>query len=77
MIEKIKEILARYAEVGIDKINDESRLVGDLGLDSMDLVDLVIDLEDEFGVEINDRDLWNIQTFSDIKTYLSERTQKE
>ncbi|EGD47026.1 phosphopantetheine-binding protein [Ruminiclostridium papyrosolvens DSM 2782] len=77
MIEKIKEILARYAEVGIDKINDESRLVGDLGLDSMDLVDLVIDLEDEFGVEINDRDLWNIQTFSDIKTYLSERTQKD
>ncbi len=77
MIEKIKEILARYAEVGIDKIKDESRLVGDLGLDSMDLVDLVIDLEDEFGVEINDRDLWNIQTFSDIKTYLSERTQKD
>lgn len=77
MIEKIKEILARYAEVGIDKINDESRLVGDLGLDSMDLVDLVIDLEDEFRVEINDRDLWNIQTFSDIKTYLSERTQKD
>ena len=77
MIEKIKEILARYAEVGIDKINDESRLVGDLGLDSMDLVDLVIDLEDEFGVEINDRDLWNIQTFGDIKIYLSDRTQKD
>ncbi|AEY67419.1 acyl carrier protein [Clostridium sp. BNL1100] len=77
MIEKIKEILAKYAEVGIDKINDESRLVGDLGLDSMDLVDLVIDLEDEFGVEINDRDLWNIQTFGDIKIYLSDRTQKD
>lgn len=76
MDDKIREILSRYSEVRSDEIKDESRIIGDLGLDSMDLVDLVIDLEDTFSVEVSDRDLWNIQTFGDMKKYIALRVQQ-
>ncbi|MGH4117870.1 acyl carrier protein [Clostridium sp.] len=74
MNEKLKEIVAGYAEVSINTINGDSRLIGDLGLGSMDFIDLVVDLEETFDVEINDKELWSIQTFGDLETYITNHT---
>ena len=66
MFEKVKAIIAN--ELGIDegKITMDSRLAEDLGADSLDAVELIMALEDEFGVEVNDDDAQGIKTVGDI-----------
>ena len=66
MFEKVQAIIAE--ELGIDKetITMESRLAEDLGADSLDAVELVMALEDEFGVEVDDEAATKIKKVSDI-----------
>ena len=57
-----------------ETITLESSLVDDLGADSLDVVDLVMTLEDEFDMEIPDEDIENVRTVGDIVKYLEEHT---
>ncbi len=72
-IEKIKELLASQLNISIDKIKDDSKLVEDLGADSLDMVEMLMTLEDEFGVSIPDEDALNLKTVSDIAKYISKK----
>ena len=60
--EKIKEIIAEKLEIGIDQITDEAKFIDDLGADSLDVVELIMTLEDEFEIEITDEDAEKIVT---------------
>lgn len=66
MIEKIKGMLSDYTEVSVDKIKPEMDLINDLDLNSLDLVNLIVTFEDEFGVEISDRAIKDLKTVGDI-----------
>jgi acyl carrier protein len=73
MFEKVKEIIARQLDVDVENIQMESKLVDDLKADSLDVVELIMDLEQEFDLEIPDEALPKINTVGDIVSYIEER----
>lgn len=73
MLEKIKEIVADQLGIDEDDIKLESNFKEDLEADSLDLFELVMALEEEYGVEIPSEDLEKIATVSDIIDYLKNK----
>ena len=65
IFEKISRIIAENADINPEIISPETT-INELGLDSIDLVDLVMEIEDSFGVSIPDEEFENIRTVSDI-----------
>ncbi len=72
VFDKVKKILCEQFEVEADKITEETSLIDDLGADSLDLVDLVMSFEDEFGVEMPDEDIESIKTVGDVVKFIEE-----
>ena len=66
---KIRDILADNFEVDKEKITDETNFTSDLDADSIDLVEFILQLEDEFGAEISDEDAEKIKTVGDAVNY--------
>lgn len=73
MEERIKQIIAEQLGVDVSEVTLEKSLTQDLGADSLDLVDLVMAFEDEFGVKISDQDLSKIKTVADVLNALKEK----
>ena len=73
MLEKIKEIVAESLGADAATITEETSFKDDLGADSLDLFEMVMALEEEFGIEIPSEDLENIVTVNDIIGYLKEK----
>ena len=73
MLEKMKEIIAEQLSTEADGITAETSFKEDLGADSLDLFELVMSLEEEFGVEIPSEDLEKIVTVGDVIEYLKEK----
>ncbi len=73
--EKITEILDEQLDADRDAMTMETKIADDLGADSLDLVDLLMSVEDEFGIEIPDEDVENIQTIGDIVDYINSKTE--
>ena len=74
VLEKIKTILSEQFDVEEDNITTETTLQDDLGADSLDVVDLVMTLEDEFDMEIPDEDITEVRTVGDVVKYLEEHS---
>ena len=70
VLEKIKAILAEQFDTEEDKIFAETNISEDLGADSLDVVDLLMTLEDEFDVEIPDSEIENIRTVGSLAKYI-------
>ena len=70
---KVKSIIADQLGVGEDEIKPESSFIEDLGADSLDIVELVMAMEEEFDIEIPDEDAERIQTIGDATAYLKEK----
>ena len=70
MLERMKPIIAEQLSVDEDAVKAEANFKEDLGADSLDLFELVMALEEEFGVEIPSEDLESIVTVNDVITYL-------
>ncbi len=71
--EKVKKIIADKLGVESDKITENSSFIDDLGADSLDVVDLAMALEDEFGIKIEDDKLEKFVTVGDVVHYLDEK----
>jgi len=69
--EKVKNIIIEQLGVSADEVVPEASFVDDLGADSLDLVELVMVLEEEFGKEIPDEDAEKIQTVQDVTNYIT------
>lgn len=69
---KVAELITAQLPVSIDKVKMESKLVEDLGADSANVMILVFDLEQEFGVEVDNDMLASVETVSDIVEYLEK-----
>lgn len=72
MLDKLIAIIQDKTNVDISTINENSILVSDLGMNSLDLVQLVCDIEDEFDVEIPDRAIRSFKTVGDVITFLKK-----
>ena len=66
VFDKVKEIIVDQLDVDEDKVTLEASITEDLGADSLDVVDLVMSFEDEFGIEISDDEVANVKTVGDI-----------
>jgi acyl carrier protein len=72
--ERLKKIIAEQLSVSEEEITPEASFIEDLNADSLDLVELIMSLEEEFGVKISDEDAEKIQTVQDAIDYLHEHT---
>ncbi len=72
MEERVISILTEFTEVQADQITADSSLTADLGLSSLDVIDVVIAFEEEFGVEIPDEDIVELATVGDIVRFLEK-----
>ena len=70
--DKIKEIIVKNLGVKESEVTREASFVNDLGADSLDCVELVIDFEHEFGIEIDDNEAENINTVGDAIDYINK-----
>ncbi|HCI59370.1 MAG TPA: acyl carrier protein [Ruminococcus sp.] len=70
VLEKVKAILAEQFDVDEDKITADTDLQEDLGADSLDVVDLLMSIEDEFDVEVPDEEIENIKTVGALVSYI-------
>ena len=74
MLKRIRNILAAFTETDIAQITPETSLVTDLGFNSFEVVNIVSAFEEEFDIEIADRDIRTLATVGDIMAYIEERT---
>ncbi|MBE6574166.1 MAG: acyl carrier protein [Ruminococcaceae bacterium] len=72
MFEKIKEILIEEMQVEPEVITLEAELVNDLGVNSLELADLILLCEEKFDIEINDEDIHKFITVGDVVNYLEQ-----
>ena len=70
VLEEVKAILAEQFDVDEDKITVDTDLQEDLGADSLDVVDLLMSIEDEFEVEVPDEEIENIKTVGALVSYI-------
>ena len=72
VFEKIRTLLSEQLDIEEDEITMKSKLSEDLGADSLDVVDLIMAIEDEFEVEVLDEDIEKVVTVGDIVNYISD-----
>ncbi|MBE6621578.1 MAG: acyl carrier protein [Ruminococcaceae bacterium] len=75
MFEKVKEMLANDLQINPDDIKLEAELINDLGINSLELADLILLCEEKFGIEVKDDDIHKFITVGDVVTYLEESTK--
>ncbi len=72
VFDKIKEILAEQLDADAEEMTMDTNIAKDLGADSLDVVELLMSIEDEFEVEIPDEEIENIKTIGDLTEYIEK-----
>lgn len=70
---KIKDIIVEQLGVDPEKVKTEASFIDDLGADSLDIVELVMAMEEEFDLEIPDEDAEKLKTVNDVQEYLTKK----
>ena len=73
MLEKIREIIADQLNIAADTITEETAFKEDLGVDSLDLFEIVMAFEEAYGIEIPSEDLEGLTTVGSVMNYLKEK----
>jgi acyl carrier protein len=74
--EKVKDIIVEQLGVNPEQVTPQASFIEDLGADSLDIVELVMAFEEEFGVEVPDEDAEKLQTVGDVVKYIEEKSSK-
>jgi acyl carrier protein len=74
--DKVKSIIAEQLGVKKEEVTDEAKFIDDLGADSLDTVELVMALEEEFGIEIPDEDAEKMVTVNEAIKYIEEKAKQ-
>jgi len=69
--QRVREIVAEQLERDVNEVTSASSLIDDLGADSLDVVELVMKMEEEFGIEIPDEEAEKIKTVNDVIQYIA------
>lgn len=72
MYEKIKELICNYVEVNADDITENSKFIEDLGFNSYDFMSMLGDIEEEFGVTVDEEEILNVHTVGEAIDYLNK-----
>ena len=73
VFDRVREYLADQLDVDPDKITPESDIVEEFGADSLDVVDMITTLSDEYGIEIPDEEIEHFHTVGDVVQYVEDR----
>jgi acyl carrier protein len=73
MEEKVIKLVSEATKIDLAKIKAETSFVDDLNLDSLDIVEIMMKMEDEFGVEIPEEDAEGLKNIQDVVTYLEKK----
>ena len=73
-IDKVKEMLANQLNVEVNKINENSKIIEDLGADSLDMIEMLMALEEEFNISVPDDKAEGLKTVGDIAKFIDENT---
>lgn len=76
LADRVKEIVVKQLGVSPEQVVDSAKFIDDLGADSLDLVELVMALEEEFGAEIPDEEAEKLTTVGDAVKYIENNCQK-
>ena len=68
---RVREIVAEQLERDVNEVTNAAKLIEDLGADSLDVVELVMKMEEEFGIEIPDEEAEKIKTVNDVIQYIT------
>ncbi len=72
IIEKVKQLVAEQLGLDVNTIKDDSNILEDLGADSLDIIEMLMTLEDEYGVTIPDDKINQVKTISDIAQLIED-----
>ena len=75
MFEKVKNMLANDLQINPDDIKPEAELINDLGINSLELADLILLCEEKFSIEVRDDDIQKFITVGDVVAYLEENAK--
>lgn len=75
MLEKIQAMLAEALNLPLEKVTADSKIVDDLGADSLDVVEMLSQLEDEYGIIIPDEEVENLVTVADVAAQIEKLTK--
>jgi len=73
---KVKDIIVEQLSVNPEQVTPEAKFIEDLGADSLDIVELVMAFEEEFGVEVPDSDAEKLLTVGDVVKYIEDKQSK-
>jgi acyl carrier protein len=74
--QKVKDIIVERLDVNADQVTPDAKFIEDLGADSLDTVELVMALEENFGLDIPDEEAEKLQSVGDVIKYIEESQQK-
>jgi acyl carrier protein len=74
--QKVKDIIVEQLSVNAEQVTPEAKFIEDLGADSLDIVELVMAFEEEFGVEVPDSDAEKLLTVGDVVKYIEDKQSK-
>jgi acyl carrier protein len=75
--EQVRRIIAEQLMVELDEVTDDASFIEDLGADSLDTVEMIMEIEDEFGIEIPDEDAEKIQTVGQAIEYVKQKVEAQ
>ena len=75
-VQKIKDIIVEQLSVNAEQVTPEAKFIEDLGADSLDIVELVMAFEEEFGVEVPDSDAEKLLSVGDVVKYIEDKQSK-
>lgn len=73
---KVREMIAKQLDLDIKEVSPEASFLEDLGADSLDVVELIMQMEEEFGLQIPDEDAEKIKTVQDAIDYIKKKTNQ-
>ena len=73
VLDKIKEIFEKLVGIDKSKITEDSDIIKDIGADSLDIVEFLMDAENEWGITIEEDDVKNLHTIGDVVKYIESR----
>ena len=74
--DKVRELLSSQYDVEIDKIDRDTNIVDDLGADSLDFVEMIMMLEEEFGIVVTDESMYSFKTVGEVTDFIEETLEK-
>lgn len=71
--DKVKELIAKQLNKPVDSITEDKEIIKDLGADSLDIVEMLMAMEDEYGITVSDEEAVNIKTVGDIVKIIDKK----